>query len=194
MIHLVDKTVETLLKRELSSAFATPVELSFLAPDNEFPPPGVHPPAINLFLYDIRENRDLRSNEWTLERRNHAKTEKRFAPVRADLSYLITAWPAKTSIEDEHKILGAVMIALLRNPTIPGAVLAEGLDDIELPTSTLQPGRLQSLAEFWQALGGKPKTALNYVVTVAVPGRPPQIEPLVIDKMIEIKGAVERLP
>ena len=40
--------------------------------------------------------------------------------------------------------------------------------ELPLPTAALQPGRLQSLGEFWQALGGKPKSALNYTVTIAV--------------------------
>lgn len=197
MIQFVDLTVETLLRRELPALLTTQVAVSFEPPDNEFPGQKVKVPAIDLFLYDIRENRDLRSSEWIVERRNHQTVEKRMAPVRVDFSYLITAWPSKELAKpthDEHLMLGAVMIALLRYPTIPADILAEGLDDDELPTSTLQPGRLQSLAEFWQALGGKPKTALNYVVTVAIPARPPRVESLVIDKMIEIKGEVGRLP
>jgi len=31
-----------------------------------------------------------------------------------------------------------------------------------------QPGRLHSLGEFWQAMGGKPKATLQYGVTVGL--------------------------
>ena len=82
------------------------------------------------------------------------------------------------------------MIALLRHPTIPEALLQGRLagQDPPLPSSRLQPGRLQSLAEFWQALGGKPKTALNYTVTIGVPlDEPRETEPLVVDKVIVVK-------
>jgi hypothetical protein len=62
------------------------------------------------------------------------------------------------------------MKVLLRHPTIPDVLLQGNLRGQEppLPSSTLQPGRLQSVAEFWQALGGKPKAALNYTVTIGI--------------------------
>lgn len=189
MIHLVDRTLESMLRRELPSVISTQVDISFEPPDNEFPPQSVKVPAIDLFLYDVRENRELRNNEWNTERRSNGTGEKQFAPTRVDFSYLVTAWPNKSSpnpTQDEHQILGAVMVTLLRNSRIPADLLAEGLDDEELPAAVLQPGRLQSLAEFWQALGGKPKTALNYTVTVSVAARRPILESLVTDKLLRL--------
>jgi len=46
---------------------------------------------------------------------------------------------------------------------------------------------LQSLGEFWQALGGKPKAALNYQVTLSVDVAKPEEVSLVTDKMIKIR-------
>jgi len=195
MIHLVDRTLEALLRRELPTVMATQLDISFEPPDNEFPPQSVRVPAIDLFLYDLRENRELRTNEWTMERRSTGIAEKRPPYVRVDFSYLVTAWPNKGSVnptQDEHQILGAVMLALLRHPKIPAEFLAEGLEDEELLASTLQPGRLQSLAEFWQALGGKPKTALNYTVTVAVSAALTIEERVVTDKLIRFEGGLDR--
>jgi Pvc16 N-terminal domain len=61
-----------------------------------------------------------------------------------------------------------------------------------LPSSTLQPGRLQSVAEFWQALGGKPKAALNYTVTIGVVvDEPRDAEGLVIDKTLQFNPTTE---
>ena len=67
-------------------------------------------------------------------------------------------------------LLGEVMSVLLRYPELPQEILQGNLrnQELPLPTAALQPGHLQSLGEFWQALGGKPKAALNYTVTIAV--------------------------
>ncbi len=64
MIDDLDRTVEELLRRELAPALVDQVAISFAAPDSEFPPSSVTLPAVDLFLYDIRENRELRSTEW----------------------------------------------------------------------------------------------------------------------------------
>ncbi|MBW2690249.1 MAG: DUF4255 domain-containing protein, partial [Deltaproteobacteria bacterium] len=68
MIHDLDKTIEELLKQDLPQELVSQVTISFATPDDSFPPTSVTLPAIDLFLYDVRENQDLRSNEWTVER------------------------------------------------------------------------------------------------------------------------------
>ena len=173
MIDDLDKTLNELLKRELPPNIVQQVTISFATPDDQFPPSSVTLPAVDLFLYDVRENRELRSNEWQVERRSDGTAVKTRPAARVDCSYLITAWPDKASTtpaQDEHLLLSEVMKALLRHSTLPAAVLQGSLQGQEppLPTSVLQPGLLQSLGEFWQALGGKPKAALNYTVTIAV--------------------------
>jgi hypothetical protein len=68
-------------------------------------------------------------------------------------------------------------------------VLQGTLQDQEppLPAITLQPGRLQSLGEFWQALGGKPKAALNYTVTIGVEVHKPVEVEAVTEKMLKFR-------
>lgn len=193
MIHDLDLTIENLLRRELPSTLVDQIAISFAAPDNEFPPPNVALPAVDLFLYDVRENLELRNVQWDLDRHENGTATRRRAPVRIDCSYLITAWPSESSptrIVEEHHLLSEVMVALLRYPTIPEVLLEGSLRDQSppLPTSTLQPGRLQSVAEFWQAMGGKPKAALNYSVTIGlVVDRPRETELPVMDKMLKFK-------
>jgi hypothetical protein len=190
MIADLDKTLEELLKRELPPGIVSQVAISFAAPDDQFPPSSVKLPAIDLFLYDVRENRDLRSNEWLVERRSDGSATKQRSPVRVDCSYLITAWASVSSTTpslDEHRLLGEVLVALLRHPIVPAEVLQGSLQGHAppLPTSVLQPGLLQSLGEFWQALGGKPKTALHLTVTVSVEAYPPiEAGPPVTEKRI----------
>jgi hypothetical protein len=195
MIKDLDETLRNLLRANLPRDWEEKVRISFAAPDNQFPPQSVKLPAIDLFLYDVTENLDLRSNEVIVRRRGDGKAEQRRPPVRVDFSYLVTAWPSESVTdpwEDEHRILGEVMRALLRHRTIPREVLHGSLaqQEIPLPVSSLQPGRLQSLGEFWQALGGKPKVTLNYTVTVAV-DMDTDVVPLVIDKVIDV-GFIQR--
>jgi hypothetical protein len=192
MINDLDETLAALLRHELPKGLADQVQVSFGAPDNQFPPQSVTLPAIDLFLYDVRENLELRNSEVYVERHNDGTALRLPAPVRVDISYLITAWPSPNVAEpseDEHRLLGEVMIALLRHRTIPEDVLHGSLRDqaLPLPVSTLQPGRLQSLGEFWQALGGKPKAALNYTVTMAVDVGKPETVKLVTEKVIKMR-------
>jgi hypothetical protein len=173
MIDDLDKTLAALLRRELAPGLSEQIQVSFEAPDDRFPPQSVTTPAIDLFLYDVRENLDLRSNDATIERFADGTAKRTRMPIRVDASYLITAWPREglaNPAEDEHRLLGEVMRALLRFRTIPQELLRGSLagSDLPLPVIALQPGRLQSLGEFWQAMGGKPKAAINYTVTLSV--------------------------
>ncbi len=192
MINALDETLAALLRRDLPSVLTDQVEISFATPDDQFPPQSVTLPAIDLFLYDVRENRDLRSNEVYWDRQSDGTAIRSVAPVRVDFSYLITAWPSQSvpdPAEDEHRLLGEVMRVLLRYRKIPQSLLQGELagQDPPLPVSSLQPGRLQSLGEFWQALGGKPKATLNYTVTLSVDLAEPEKVPVVMDKKIKLR-------
>ena len=98
MIHDLDSTMKALFKRELPQVRRgnanygghqlRPARRSVSAA-------GVSLPAIDLFLYDVRENHDLRSNEWWKRREAAAQRSAGCPPVRIDCSYLITAWPRK---------------------------------------------------------------------------------------------------
>lgn len=196
MIDDLDRTIQELLRRELPASLFEQVSISFAAPDNEFPPPAVTLPAVDLFLYDVRENLELRDRQWITEYKNDGTATRRRAPVRVDCSYLITAWPSgssNTPAFDEHRLLSEVVIALLRHPILPEELLQGRLRGQEppLPASSLHPGRLQSLAEFWQALGGKPKAALNYTVTIGIAvDRPIDTEALVRDKELRFRPGI----
>jgi len=191
MIHDVDSTLRELLKRELPTPLNGQIAISFDPPDDQFPPQGVALPAIDLFLYDIRENHELRSNDFYQLRNSDGSAVRQLPLVRIDCSYLITAWPSQSAhnrTEDEHRLLTVVMLALLRYPQLPDTLLQGMLRSqaLPLPTTALQPGHLQSLGEFWQALGGKPKSALNYTVTIAVQPSEALVTPLVIATDTEI--------
>jgi hypothetical protein len=172
MFHQLDAIITNLLKSRLAAYLATDkLTFSFSAPDPDFAT-AVTPPAVNLFLYDMRENWELRSNEWREERVN-GRYQRTPPPARVDCSYLITAWTAESGERGtaaEHELLGDVMRALLRHRRIPADYLPEAWQqEPPLRANVLQQGNLNSLGEFWQAMGGKPKAALHYTVTISVP-------------------------
>jgi hypothetical protein len=197
MFDDLDKTLETLLRHELPTVLLEHVSISFIAPDGEFPPAAVTLPSINLFLYDIRENMELRNGEWYVERRSDGTTVKQRPPVRVDCSYLITAWPSEAVLNpavDEHQLLGEVLKVLVRHPVLPGVLLQGSLakQDPALPAITIHQSHLQSWGDLWQAIGGKPKAALNYTVTIGVPvGEPAETEGIVTDKILNFHPDVQ---
>jgi hypothetical protein len=161
MLDDLDRTLRAVIGAEVPALAAD--HLHFEPPDADFTPAV---PAVDLFLYDVRENRELRSNDWQLDRPGNGQVTKHRAPRRVDCSYLITAWAGDPL--SEHLLLGQVLQALLRRPVIPGDAAHGELAGQDLPTSILQPTLLQGIGEFWQALGNKPRAAVHLTVTVAV--------------------------
>jgi hypothetical protein len=186
MLDDLDRTLRELLKRELSPALSR-TEISFAPPNPEFIN-KTSLPAINLFLYDIQENLDLRETEWLIERQSDGTALRQRPPVRVSCSYVVTVWTQDPGDwQTEHHLLGEVMKALIRYPTLPAPILQGALQNQPPPPRSLalRPTQLQSLGEFWQAMGGKPKPALNYRVTIAVPVfETADIVPLVVSSQI----------
>jgi hypothetical protein len=193
VLHDLDATLAALLDSELAVRNVT---ISFAAPDDQFPPSSVRLPAIAFFLYEVRENVDLRTNQWELDRQPNGVTTRKRPPVRVDCSYLITAWPSESApnpAQDEHRLLGEVMKVLLRHRRIPEAYLRGELvgQDPTMPARIVGADQLRSLGEFWQAMGGKPKATLHYTVTLSVDVfEPAEVGPAVTDKVIEIRQGV----
>jgi hypothetical protein len=193
MFHDLDATLAALLDAELS---VQNVAVSFAAPDDQFPPSGVSLPAIAFFLYDVRENQQLRPNRWELEREPNGMVTRKRPPVRVDCSYLITAWPSPSApdpAQDEHRLLGEVLRVLLRHPKIPEAHLRGELVGQEppLPAKVIAEAQLHSLGEFWQAMGGRPKATLHYAITLSVDVfEPAGVGPAVTEKVITIRHGV----
>lgn len=192
MLQDLDATLSALLQAELP---VQNVAISFAAPDDQFPPSGVSPPVMSFFLYDVREDHDLRSTQWETDRSNGMVTRKR-PPARVTCSYLITAWPSASApdpSQDEHHLLGEVMKVLLRHRSIPESYLRGELAGQEppLPARIIAEAHLHSLGELWQAMGGKPKATLHYAVTISVDVfQPAEIGKAVTDRVITITQGV----
>lgn len=83
--------------------------IAFDRPGEEFEPRQT---TIDLYLYDIRENLELRSNEPVIARHNSQVTINR-PPLRVACSYLVTAWQVGLVGDEaallEHKLLSQVL-------------------------------------------------------------------------------------
>jgi len=186
MINDVDEAIKQLLLKEKAIDPAD-VDISFDAPDKEWSS-SISKPTVNIYLYDVRENHQLRSFEWTVERNRDRTATRKKAPLRGDLSYLITAWTKH--VEDEHRLLGRLMVILSRHQILPEDVLQGVLKGLEYPihASTAQPdGLLKNPADFWGALDNKIKPSINYVLTIPVDLEVTFTAPMVWTKTVEFK-------
>jgi hypothetical protein len=169
MIRDLDETLKAILQDPSVPPELKAADIVFDRPNDPFTPAKT---TIDLFLYDVRENTELRSNEQIVERVNHQSITHP-APLRLNCSYLVTAWPvggAELSLQ-EHRLLTQVLRALGQFPTIPSKYLQGSLvvQDPPLPMVALHPDALKNLSEFWTSVGNKLRASLTVTVTISVP-------------------------
>lgn len=164
----LDETIRQLLVRHVPLD-PTEIEISFDTPDREWSG-RLTRPAVNCFLYDVRENVKLRvrAHEQRRDTTNNIMTLQK-VPVRIDATYQVSTWARVP--EDEHRLLWRVLAALVRHGTLPADYLLGELKSQPYPVSTsvAQPDQMPSnYADLWQALDNKIRPVLTYVVTLAV--------------------------
>jgi len=174
MIDDLDRSLSKLLELEFGNPL--PFDLSFAIPDKAFKPVSPKRSTLNCYLYDIRENRDLRDVGRYLERRPGGQYSLDAAPCRVKASFCITAWSpseATPGIDphlDEHNLLAAVLRVLLRYPEFPRSALVGTLvgQTLPLPTQIAQPESTRNSGDFWNAIGGQLRPSLEYGVSIAL--------------------------
>ena len=196
IIDDVNETIENVIEKTYQ-AFAEdddgelPFEISFAMPDKSFSPGSL---TVNFYLYDIKEDVELRSNEPLLERRADGTTARKLAPARIKLSYLVTAWspapegPSVSQTREEHKLLSKILWILMRFPKIPEEMLAGDLIGQAplLPTTVVLPNGLKNTTEFWGTFEDRPvKPALEYSVTFSLDHHDPIAGRMVFAKLSE---------
>jgi hypothetical protein len=139
--------------------------------------------TVSLFLYDIKENMELRNNEPQVRRGNGQVSIVR-APLRLACSYLITAWTAgdqEYSLLLEHQLLSQALQLLSRHHFLPRYFLQGSLQAQEPlpPLATLQAESLKNASEFWTAAQQKLRPALNVLATISMQPFEAQAERLV---------------
>lgn len=180
MLQDLHNGVTSLLRAELPEDIRAQVGISFATPGEDFPPASVPLPALNLFLYDIVNNADLRQSGRAWEPTGPNEYYRAPDPYRVTCHYIVTAWAregAPAPEDDEFRLLGEAMRVLLRYRILPPiAVVGEfARRDYPIHVRALEGGRLGSPGELWQALGGKPRPFFNYSLIFALPVTDPEV-------------------
>jgi len=192
MISDVDRTLENLFKSEFGTAL--PFDLSFAIPDKSFSPVSNSKNTLNCYLYDIREDRELRQVAPRMQQTASGFLEKEYPPARIKLSYCLTSWsPALVTTGtppafDEHSLLSQVLQVLLKYPTLPEGVLVGMLvgQQPPLPTTAVLPDGIKNSSDFWNAIGGQLRPSLEYSVTISLNYQTKVTGPMVHTMQVDI--------
>ena len=166
MLADLDETLRGMLKSELGRHGFEGIEIAFDAPTREWSG-QLSAPAVNLFLYDMRESDEDRPSGWTKQRVGDEFVEGP-PPTVMEASYAITAWAQ--AVEDEHRLLSQVLAVLSAYPHLPedqlNGRLRNGSQSLSIKAKIGQAKG--DKADFWTAVGGQYKVSLDYVVRLTV--------------------------
>jgi hypothetical protein len=166
MLADLDESLRGLLKGELERHGFEGIEIAFDAPTREWSG-QLSSPAVNLFLYDLRESEEHRPSGWSKQRVGDDFVEAP-PPMVMEISYAITAWAQ--AVEDEHRLLSQVLSLLYAFPALPEEILNGRLRNGSQGLSIrAKVGQAKGdKADFWTAVGGQYKASLDYVVRLSV--------------------------
>jgi hypothetical protein len=173
MFQDLDATLKQMLTDAAAPSPLRGAEVSFLTPDKNFPP-TLTGATVNLFLYEVRENRELRDPTPILERVGE-NFIRRTPPLRVDCSYIVTTWSNGTGelkVSAEHQLLAQALMRLSRFSVIPPDFLQGSLKTppqlYPPPTMVAQIDPNKNAGEFWDALAIPPRPAFYLTVTIAM--------------------------
>ncbi|MBD8109124.1 DUF4255 domain-containing protein [Erwinia persicina] len=163
----VNKALLAVLKQYLDPDASGGIDIRFDLPEIDSTQSS---PTVSVFLYDVHEDLQLRQSEPA--RLNVASSTLRAGWVNLSCNYLITYWEAQRAGSDGDgpdskpdnqaiQLMTLTLQALLNNrelKDIPGAW-----------TRVIPPQEnLNSLGNFWQALGNRPRLSLVFSITVPI--------------------------
>ena len=156
----LDEGLRDMLRSDLRRHGFDGVDVSFDAPSREWAG-KLTGPAVNLFLYDIREALDRATSS------PESREGFMAAPaLRLALTYAVTAWTK--AVEDEHRLLSQVLAILFSHARLPDGVLGERPTAVQGPVDAAVGRPREGKADFWNAVGGQYKASIDYVVQVAL--------------------------
>ena len=159
---------------------ATDVDVTFDAPVKNWVGARTRP-TLSFFLFDIRENTELRQTAPETSRSN-GRGVHRVPPRRFDLRYLVSA--LTTDVEDEHLLIWRTLGTLMKYSTVPSDLLPESIRAFGLPVLGKIGGPDESPRplDIWSALENPPRPALIYIATVPLDLEIETTAPLVLTR------------
>jgi len=198
MLNDLDTTLRELLLEELPKAQGD-IAVVFEQPKSGWTAQKVMAErTVNLFLYDIKENMQLRRHDW--ERisngngADHHFAKQKRPPLRLDCFYMITTWAADPEVE--HWLLSACLLVLARYPTLPPERLHGSLQNqpYEIRTKLAAHDVLTNPADVWNALGNDMRPTVSYVVSIALDPWQPITVPVVTTAELRFKQISQSAP
>ena len=196
MLDDLDEALRKFLIREVPIKNGE-VDIEFKQPTRQWSA-RVSKPTLNVFLYDVRENAKLRKAQtgWDTGMARPANGGNRGSrpptaahimnPVRLDCHYLLTVWA--TEPEDEHRLLGRVLVALFRSQDLPEELLPENLKHQPAPISikAAQYETLEKPSDFWNVMDNQQRPGVPLVLTAAIDPFKPITAPIIRTREIRI--------
>lgn len=166
MLKNLNETLRQLLLQTVGPQLAN-LKISFDIPNRDWSARVGDDPMVNLYLYDIRENLELREMSWDEIARTNGKVMLKPQTVWVNLSYMVTCWTKET--EEQHRLLWWVLETLYRYSPLPVDRLQGDLGKANrsVRTAVAQPnGVIKNVSEFWAALENQIRPAIDLLVTL----------------------------
>jgi hypothetical protein len=164
MIADVDASLAALLRAEALTGGET--EIAFDPPTMDWAA-GRSGPVLDLFLYDMYEDSRYRGAAQTRPGPGQPDRGAAGGVRHFRLSYLLTAWTRR--VEDEHRLLGEVLEAILGCDHIPAEHLRGRLREEGASVGLGVPNAAgRSRVDLWAAIGGQLRPSIELVAVVPV--------------------------
>lgn len=189
MIEKVDNTLKNYLLKELGNPGDTELDFSFKLPDRSWVKSTKSSKNwINIYLLEVRENLELRKNEWQKEYQSDKVKQKKH-PLFVDLYYLITFYNKDKKSEIEHQYLESVLIALSDFSNLVQTHITDSgfLKQVRLELFPKPYIDDQLGFQLWSALDQEARPYIPLKITVPLESEVSRVDSIVASKTIDYK-------
>ncbi|HET7187374.1 MAG TPA: Pvc16 family protein [Gemmatimonadaceae bacterium] len=167
--------------------------ISLGAPDSEWRGMG-NGLVLDVYLYQVSENRELRTNERRVRPNADGSVTVERAPSRVECAYVVSAWSfaavnggGAEPEEQEQRLLSQALAVLLRNPELPRTYLTGlAVQEMDLPVVTAQPGSgIGTSGDYWSSFETHLRPTIDCRVTVALDLRQDVTGPMVTTARVQ---------
>jgi hypothetical protein len=158
MLSAIHTSITALLRTGEAAIGPDEAQVLFRAPERGWPA-GLDQPALIVYLFELRENRERREPAPQL-RRSPEGAARVVPPRQFDLHYLVCAFAADPTTE--YDLLWRALALLQRHAADEGRLRLA--DALAIPVRLEDSGELRTL-DLWTSLGVTPRPALRYVAT-----------------------------
>jgi hypothetical protein len=192
VLNLLDETIRVLLDQAWPAPPAKP-GFFFTIPNDEWRDGMAGTTMrLNIYLYEIRENRDWRRAPLDPIPQPDRTVVMSRPPVYLDCHYLLSAWsPAENTtqlapVEDEHAVLSAALRVLYNNPIVRPSTLGVAgggpvFQQAEIGLTVAPPEGPRVVNDFWSTMKLPWRPAVQLIATAPLdlafdtPPAPPMI-------------------